>query len=218
MSDVYFLTWGLSLLSSGLIMAVLMWFKRRERSAKAAPVVSVERKTVTSGSPEYRGSRGGRLDRAPFYICMMWSLFVGALIMLIGGPIHPSTIDAMDPLVQRAMSFVLCIGTGTCIFGSIRGNRYFMPHADLRDCYRMAVIATPANVATLSVYALAVGNTCHWNLRPFGLGAGGILAILVAHLLMAWDLHQETKRLDERVAAALRAAMNEARDDDQTNH
>jgi hypothetical protein len=217
MTMVYILTWALSLLSSAAI-----WFglTRRNRSQDQPQVIT----PVTLSPQKVRKSRlftgryQGRLDRSPFYACMMWSLFVGGFIMLVGGPTHPSTIDAMDPTMQRAMSAVLCLGTGVCIVGFSSATRYFRPNADLRDCYRLAVIATPANVSTLAVYAIAVGNTVHWNLRLFGLGAGGILAVLIAHLLMAADLHHEVKRLDERVAAALQAATDRVARDDQIDY
>lgn len=219
MSFVYFLTWGISLVASVGIWGGLWWFKRGERqpSGKFAPVSSTQQRELETTVSRYWKSHRGRPDRAPFYVCMMWSLFVGGLIMLIGGPIHPSTIDAMDATLQRGMAAMLCLGTGLCIVGFTRGTRYLGPNADLRDCYQMAVVATPANVSTLAVYAMAVGNTVHWDLRLFGLGAGGILAVMCAHLLMAWDLHQEVKRLDERVGAAIQAVLNRV-SDDQVDH
>jgi hypothetical protein len=136
--------------------------------------------------------------------------------MAIGGPVHPSTIDAMSPIPQRIMSSVLCLGTATCIVGFSSGTRYFRPNADLRDCYRLGIIAAPANVATLTVYALAAGNTCHWNIRLFGLGAGGLIAVLIGHLLIARVLNSEVKRLNIRVALALQA-VSEASDDKKRN-
>jgi hypothetical protein len=227
MSAVYFLVWIVSLLLTGAIWTGLWLFKRpetntntRKRKATVTPVLSPELKEVdqtSSSLSRYWGYHGARSDREPFYMCMMWSLFVGGSIMFIGGPIHHSTIDAMDPSLQRVLAAVLCLGTGTCITGFTLGTRHFRPNADLRDCYRMAVIATPANVSTLVVYAVAVGNTAHWNLQLFGLGAGGILAIMIAHLVMAWDLHRAIRRIDERVSAALKAATNKVRRD-QNSH
>lgn len=217
MDMVYLLTWVGSLICSLLLyLGLNAWFKRAPTTTTSQTTTNVRvlPDRVDSGWRTSQGWKGGRdrLDRDPFYMCLMWALFVGGLLMLFGGSIHPSTIDAMDDVMQRAVAFLLCFGTGTCILGFTSGTRWFRPRADLRDCYRMAVIATPANVSTLAVYAAAVGNTYHWNLRLFGLGAGGILAVLTAHLLMAWVLYWEARRLDARVAEALRAVTEKARE------
>lgn len=211
MTTVYFLVWGASLaISAGIWFGLRLWFKHADRKPKMVASASpAGAPRPARGTQSWLG-RSGRPDGGPFYMCMMFSLFSGGLIMAIGGPIHPSTIDAMSADVQRVMSLVLCLGTGTCIFGFTSGTRYFRPNADLRECYRLAVVATPSNVATLAVYAMAVGNTVHWNLQLFGLGAGGILAVMVAHLLMAWDLHHEIKKLDERIATAIDVAIRKA--------
>lgn len=205
---VYLLTWLMSLVTSGIIIGGLFWFKTRGQRSTV----------VTSAKPKRTGRRWkghqGRLDHSPFYVCMMWTLFVAGLVMAIGGPVHPSTIESMTPLVQRALSFTLCLGTGICIFGFMSGTRYFRRDADIRDCYRMAVLATPANVSTLTVYAMGIGNTDHWNIHLFALGAGGILAVLIAHVLMAWELHREIGSLTRRVEAAIQGAMNRTRDDE----
>lgn len=210
MNAIYILTWVASLLSSGGIWGGLMWLRRR-RTKPSLPVT--KQKEVQP--PFSKIWRGGRPDRSPFYVCIMWSLFVSSLIMLITGPMHPSVIDAMDPFVQRVMSAGLFLGSGICLTGSLRGSRFFQPTADLRDCYQMAVLATPANVSTLTVYTLAVGNTVHWNPKLFVLGAGGLVAMVIAHLLMTWELRQEIKRLDERIATAIQVALDkgDARDD-----
>lgn len=208
---VYLVTWGLSLVACGGIWGGLWLFRRRHPQV----LVPVEqREALRSSLSRTLRSRRVRPDQSPFYMCMIWSLFFGGVIMAIGGPIHPSTIEAMDPVLQRVMSVVLCLGTGLCIYGFLSGTRRFKPDADLRECYRLAVIATPANVSTLAVYAVAVGNTYHWNLHLFGLGAGGILAVMLAHLMLAWDLHSEIKTLDSRVDAALQAALKRAHDDE----
>lgn len=216
MDMVYLLTWVASLVSSVLIYIGLnAWFKRSHVDETEPPPVHVFHDRADPGwstpRPRWRGPRG-RADRDPFYMCLMWGLFLGGLVMFFGGAVHPSTIDAMHDFTQRGVALLLCFGSGICIVGFTSGSRWFRPEADLRDCYRMAVIATPANVSTLAVYAAAVGNTYHWNLRLFGLGAGGILAVLIAHLLMAWALYWEARRLDARVAEALRAATEKARE------
>lgn len=158
--------------------------------------------------PQRWKRRDPRMDHSKFYMCMMWALFTGTLFILLRGPVHPSVLDGMADSVQRLYALVLCLGTGCCITGFLSGTRVLRPNADLRSCYRLAIYATPANVTTLSLYIVGIGNSLHWT-RPFLFieSTCSVFAIIVAHLLMAWDLHWEVGRINERLRAAVVKAI-----------
>lgn len=137
-------------------------------------------------------------------MCMMWALFIGTIFILLRGPTHPSVLDAtMTDHLQRLYAGVLCLGTGCCITGFLSGTRWLLPRVDPRVGYRLAVLAIPANVTALSLYFTALGHAADWDPIVTLQNGVSILAIIVAHCLMAWDFFWEIKRIDKRVNLAI---------------
>src|SRR6185437_8537836 len=114
--SVYLWAWIISAISGGLLYAGV-YFAKKDRPAKSQVVTATPRRPKLrhplNRPPMDHWGNKKRLDHSPFYMCIMIALFVGGLLMLACGPIHPSTIDAMEPGMQRAMALVLCLGTGT---------------------------------------------------------------------------------------------------------
>lgn len=158
--------------------------------------------------PDRWKRRSSRPDHSRFYMCIMWSLFIGTIVILLRGPAHPSILDAtMSDQLQRLYAGVLSLGTGCCVAGFMCGTRFFRPHVDLRYSYRLTIVATPANVATLSLYLIAICHGVQWH--PVLAVQNGVMifAIIVAHCWMAWDLFWEIRRIDERVSSAITRAV-----------
>lgn len=156
--------------------------------------------------PERWKHRSTRPDHSRFYMCIMWSLFCSTGIMFFAPQDVPLVVK-MNPGIEHTLAMVLCLGTSCCIAGFSMGSRFFVPKADVRNAYRLAILALPSNVAALGLFAFTMARAAHWNPTLTFYSASSTVFIIIAHVWMAWDLHWEVKRLDAFVKTAIEAAI-----------
>jgi hypothetical protein len=171
--------------------------------------------------PEKWKYRPARLDHSRFYVTTMFALLLSCISLLMIGPTPNSSISSLDKATQLSLATVLFIGITTCCIGIVSGTRIFRRHADIRDCCMLSVYATPSNVVALGTYIAAIGNTYHWSLWSFNIGAACAMGVLCGHVLMACDRHWEIKRIDERVKKtidAVAAAKGTEEDDGEDDN
>jgi hypothetical protein len=113
----------------------------------------------------------------------------------------------LDPSTLHLLAGVLAIGSCSCITGFSIGSKYFFPKADLRTAYKLAIYATPSNVAALGMLAVETADKVHWDPVLVVTSTATTLFIIAAHCWVAWDLIWEVKRINERVRTAIERVL-----------
>ncbi|QGJ90074.1 membrane protein [Mycobacterium phage Indlulamithi] len=138
-----------------------------------------------------------RLDHGRMYMCVTVGLWLFALSLMIIGPTRSSSLSDLNILTQKAVGFVMFVGTTMKIHGFLSGTRVLMPKRDLRDSYLQALWAILATNIGLVIYIFSLFNAYGWKtLSTFGV----IGATMVAGAIWnAWDFSNEIDRLNEAV-------------------
>jgi hypothetical protein len=136
---------------------------------------------------------------------MMLSLCISTLILFFAPQYVPMVVK-LDPGTTHLLAAVLCLGTGCCVMGFTLGSRFFFPNTDLRNCYRLAMSATPSNVAALGTFLVTIGQAVKWDPLLTLYSASSTLFLLIAHIWVTWDLYWEVKRINDRVCKAVERA------------
>lgn len=103
-----------------------------------------------------RHSDGRRYDRGPMYLSVLVGLFLTAISMLLQGPTPTGPISAaLDAASQTTLATSMLIGTGSMLFGSAAGARFFFPKWQRTRCYQVGIAGVPISVTGLVMYSWA---------------------------------------------------------------
>lgn len=139
-----------------------------------------------------------RLDHGRMYMCVTVGLWVFSLSLLIIGPISASTLTEVHNGTQKAMAFVMLLGTTIKIHGFLSGTKAFMHKRDLRDAYLQAMWAIVATNVGLAVYIGILVAQHKWSI--FSVFAGSVgMSMVVGAIWNAWDFRNEVHRLNAMV-------------------
>lgn len=149
----------------------------------------------------------GRLDRNPFYVCIIVGLqYLSFSIMLDPTPPRSVVQDAPRPL-QIGMCGCMFIGSLIAVYGLATGSKYFRRNTKRSTSYKYAYTAMPATVAGMSYYTLLIILSSE---DLFDLMARCIIPLLgVAHLIYGVYFWLEVRRIERAETNLTRAVVED---------
>ena len=86
----------------------------------------------------------------------MFGLFFMSLSLLVIGSIPGSVLAELNKWTQTMLSVCVLIGSAICIFGIIRGTRFYKPNGDLRVSYSIGQYGIISICFSMFIYVGAV--------------------------------------------------------------
>lgn len=125
------------------------------------------------------------------YVPEIWvGLLLSALYLAQGDRV----IVPIQDSVELALDWVLALGSGLCLAGTVVGTKLFFPRARRALSYGLQLAGLPLIIIALAWYTYAATDTTNLLLAALGGGLG--LCIEIASIRMFVDLVAATRELE----------------------